>query len=111
MTYQKPLTAAEAVEQALSEEMGCAPIALRAIELYESSRKRVQLTPEQEKAFEVPFNILVFGLAAGAVIQADRTKNGAAHLSVIAGECPPIALRQLAAVCEALADNLERFPS
>ena len=50
------LTAYEAAIQAASEEIGT--IAARAIELYEASRKRVQLTPEQARAFEERIEVL-----------------------------------------------------
>lgn len=80
-----------------SVEDGC----LRAIELYETSRKRVQLTPEQEKAFEERVEVL-------SVVSPIRCGRLTTFLDT--GRHTPESLRNLAACAEALADNLERFP-
>ena len=85
--------------------------AVWAIQLYEASRKRGQLTPEQEKAFEERVEELhsYFSDQSFAIVR--RTSPKSFTLTQAADQWTSTSLRQLAAVCEAPADNLERFPS
>jgi hypothetical protein len=103
----RKLTPQEAVEKAVAERgLGAGgddySAAVRAIELYESSRKRVELTPEQAGAFSEKVHVLsvVTPITKGRLTTFLDTRF---HT--------PASLRNLAAACEALAANLEEFPS
>lgn len=134
------MTPQQAAEKAIKEqsphlfegESLSLPVIIRAIELYEACRdkqytvkwykqrepKRVMLTPEQAKAFEERVDEVDVYLKGPhkictALAFFERNMRGGGGVKVIAPDVPIYAseLRQLAAVCEAMAENLRRFSS
>jgi hypothetical protein len=117
MTARK-LTPQEAAEMAVAERgLGAGgddyAAAVRAIELYEASRKRVELTPEQAKAFETPVEVLEVYRFGDLKLVATRNRRDVDYFDFEfhATSLAVNGLRQLAAVLEHLATNLEEFPS
>lgn len=118
------MTPQEAAETAADKALlgFCPPtkpaIAELAIQMYEASHKRVQLTPEQARVFEDKVEDLTVILNPHEVIVGPSTVvlkraylKPSFHVDVEPSILTAPELRQFAAVCEALANNLERFPS